>query len=70
MTTDNPDHRDPGRSLKLLWGDRARPPRGRPPGLTLDRIVAAAVEVADELALREGLDALSTGLRSILDALV
>lgn len=59
MTTEHGDDRDLGRSLKLLWGDRARPPRGRPPGLSLDRIVAAAVEVADELAVAEGLDALS-----------
>ncbi|MGH3244468.1 MAG: TetR/AcrR family transcriptional regulator [Spirillospora sp.] len=64
MTTEHGDgrggeERDLGRSLKLLWGERTRPARGRPPGLSLDRIVAAAVEVADELALTEGLDALS-----------
>lgn len=59
MTTEHGDDRDLGRSLKLLWGDRTRPPRGRPPTLTLDRIVTAAVEVADELAVAEGLDALS-----------
>ncbi|MFC4053992.1 TetR/AcrR family transcriptional regulator [Actinomadura syzygii] len=59
MTTENGADRDLGRSLKLLWGDRERPPRGRPPGLTLDRIVAAAVEVADELGAKEGLEALS-----------
>ncbi|TMR06428.1 TetR/AcrR family transcriptional regulator [Actinomadura soli] len=59
MATEHGDDRDLGRSLKLLWGDRTRPPRGRPPGLTLDRIVAAAVEVADDLALAEGLEALS-----------
>ncbi|MFB4305885.1 TetR/AcrR family transcriptional regulator [Actinomadura sp. GTD37] len=63
MTTEHGDGRDLGRSLKLLWGDTTRPPRGRPPALTLDRIVAAAVEVADELARTEGLDALS--MRSI-----
>lgn len=39
------------------------PPRGRPATLSLDRIVAAAVEVADELSRTEGLDALS--MRSI-----
>ena len=53
------DGRDLDASLKLLWGDRTRPQRGRPPTLSLDRIVAAAVEVADELALTEGLDGLS-----------
>ncbi|TDC55053.1 TetR/AcrR family transcriptional regulator [Actinomadura sp. KC345] len=45
--------------MKLLWGDRTRPPRGRPPTLTLDQIVAAAVEVADELSRTEGIEALS-----------
>ncbi|WUI00540.1 TetR/AcrR family transcriptional regulator [Spirillospora sp. NBC_00431] len=59
MTTEHGDDRDLGRSLKLLWGDRIRPARGRPPGLSLDRIVAAAVEVADGLALAEGIEALS-----------
>ncbi|MEU8800387.1 TetR/AcrR family transcriptional regulator [Spirillospora sp. NPDC048819] len=59
MTTEHGDGRDLGLSLKLLWGDRTRPARGRPPTLSLDRIVAAAVEVADELAETEGLEALS-----------
>lgn len=63
MSSERGDGRDLGRSLKLLWGDRVRPPRGRPPGLTLGRVIAAAVEVADELAETEGLDALS--MRSI-----
>lgn len=40
---------------RLLWGDRERPPRGRPPKLSLERIVTAAVAVADA----EGLQALS-----------
>ncbi|MFI0405128.1 TetR/AcrR family transcriptional regulator [Actinomadura sp. 3N508] len=53
------DDRDLGLSLKLLWGGRVRPARGRPPALSLDRIVAAAVEVADAIALTEGLEALS-----------
>ncbi|TDD37282.1 TetR/AcrR family transcriptional regulator [Actinomadura sp. KC06] len=59
MATEHGDDRDLGRSLKLLWGDRTRPPRGRPPGLSLDRIVTAAVEVADELALTDGIEAMS-----------
>ncbi|XRQ05784.1 TetR/AcrR family transcriptional regulator, partial [Actinomadura welshii] len=59
MTKEPGDARDMGLSLKLLWGDRTRPQRGRPPTLSLDRIVAAAVEVADEIALTEGLEALS-----------
>ncbi|MGW0781922.1 TetR/AcrR family transcriptional regulator [Streptomyces sp. NPDC002913] len=46
---------DIARSLELLWGTGERPSRGPRPGLTLDRIVATAVGVADT----EGLDALS-----------
>ncbi|MFF8276925.1 TetR/AcrR family transcriptional regulator [Streptomyces lateritius] len=42
-------------SLDLLWGTGDRPGRGPKPGLTLDRIVTAAVAVADA----EGLDAVS-----------
>ena len=43
------------RSLELLWGVRRTPRRGPKPGLDVERIVAAAIELAD----REGLDALS-----------
>lgn len=46
---------DIARSLELLWGTGERPSRGPRPGLTLDRIVATAVDVADA----EGLAALS-----------
>ncbi|MGW6541121.1 TetR/AcrR family transcriptional regulator [Streptomyces sp. NPDC055051] len=42
-------------SLELLWGTGERPSRGPKPGLTLDRIVGAAVTLADT----EGLDAVS-----------
>ncbi|MFD5770341.1 TetR/AcrR family transcriptional regulator [Streptomyces sp. NPDC127049] len=42
-------------SLELLWGTGERPSRGPKPGLTLDRIVGAAVALADA----EGLDAVS-----------
>lgn len=42
-------------SLDLLWGTGERPSRGPKPGLTLDRIVGAAVALADA----EGLDAVS-----------
>ncbi|MBT2525376.1 TetR/AcrR family transcriptional regulator [Streptomyces sp. ISL-99] len=44
-----------GRSLELLWGTGERPSRGPKPGLTLERIVAAAVAIADA----EGMDAVS-----------
>ncbi|WP_329308889.1 TetR/AcrR family transcriptional regulator C-terminal domain-containing protein [Streptomyces microflavus] len=46
---------DIARSLELLWGGGERPSRGPKPGLTLDRIVTAAVAVADA----EGLPAVS-----------
>ncbi|MEU3656897.1 TetR/AcrR family transcriptional regulator [Streptomyces sp. NPDC032161] len=46
---------DIARSLELLWGTGDRPARGPRPALTLDRIVTAAVEIADA----EGLAALS-----------
>ena len=55
MTTDYGGSGDPARSLPLLWRDQKRPTRGPRPGLTVDRIVAAAVELADA----EGLAALS-----------
>ncbi|MEV5335550.1 TetR/AcrR family transcriptional regulator [Streptomyces werraensis] len=46
---------DIGRTLDLLWGTGQRPSRGPKPGLTLERIVEAAIEVAD----RDGIGALS-----------
>ena len=42
-------------SLALVWGLRERPRRGPKPGLTLDGIVAAAMDLADA----EGLEAVS-----------
>lgn len=55
MTTEYSGSGDLNRSLELLWGTRERPARGPKPALTLDRIVSAAVEIADA----EGLEALS-----------
>ncbi|MET9441581.1 TetR/AcrR family transcriptional regulator [Streptomyces sp. NPDC006610] len=46
---------DIGRTLELLWDLGRRPSRGPRPGLTLERIVETAVEIAD----REGLAAVS-----------
>ncbi|MEV6398023.1 TetR/AcrR family transcriptional regulator [Streptomyces sp. NPDC051907] len=54
-TTETGGSGDVSRSLELLWGTGERPSRGPKPGLTLDRIVTAAVEVADA----EGLAAVS-----------
>ncbi|GGT04245.1 TetR family transcriptional regulator [Planobispora rosea] len=42
-------------SLKVMWGGDERPARGPRPGLTIERIVKAAIKVADA----EGLTALS-----------
>src|SRR3954447_24555502 len=44
-------------SIRAAWGVHERPARGPKPGLTLDRIVHAAIAVADA----EGLDAVSMG---------
>lgn len=51
------------RSLELLWGRGAEPSRGPRPGLTVDRIVDAAVALADA----DGLAALS--MRNLAGAL-
>ena len=63
MTTDYSGGGDPARSLPLLWRDQKRPTRGPRPGLTVDRIVAAAIELADA----DGLGALS--MRRVADRL-
>ncbi|MFD9910303.1 TetR/AcrR family transcriptional regulator [Streptomyces sp. NPDC059063] len=54
-TTETTGSGDITRSMELLWGGAERPPRGRKPGLTLDRIVTAAVRLADT----EGIAAVS-----------
>ncbi len=46
---------DQRRSVELLWDAQTRPRRGPKPGLSLERIVAAAIEIADA----DGLDAVS-----------
>lgn len=55
MTTEPSPTEQLRRSIDLLWGDGARPPRGPKPSLTLGRIVAAAIALAD----REGIGGLS-----------
>ena len=55
MTTERTPAGQLRRSLELLWEGDPRPTRGPRPGLTLDRIVAAGIALAD----REGIDALS-----------
>jgi AcrR family transcriptional regulator len=51
------------RSMALLWGTKPPPGRGRKPGMTVDVIVAAAVELADA----EGMDGVS--MRRVADRL-
>ena len=63
MTTDYSGSGDPARSLQLLWRDTRHPTRGPRPGLSVDKVVAAAVELADA----EGLAALS--MRRVADRL-
>jgi AcrR family transcriptional regulator len=55
VTTQYSGTGDPRRSIELLWGTAERPRRGPRPKLTVDRIVAVALEIADA----EGLPALS-----------
>ena len=50
-------------TLKILWGVRERGERGPKPGLTVERIVQAAIELADA----EGLEAAS--MRRVADEL-
>lgn len=50
-------------TMALLWGTKPPPTRGRRPGMTVDRIVAAAIAIADA----DGLDAVS--MRRVADAL-
>lgn len=46
---------DQRRSVELLWNEAERPRRGPKPGLSLERIVRAAIEIADA----HGLDTVS-----------
>ncbi|GAA4058839.1 TetR/AcrR family transcriptional regulator [Nonomuraea soli] len=55
MTTEYSGKGDPARSLALLWRTSEKPSRKGKPELNVDRIVRAAIAVADE----EGLQALS-----------
>ncbi|OEV30912.1 hypothetical protein AN219_08100 [Streptomyces nanshensis] len=55
MTTEYSGTGDLTRTLDLLWRGKEQPSRGPKPGLTLERIVATAVALADD----EGLSALS-----------
>jgi AcrR family transcriptional regulator len=63
MTTEMTGRGDPARTLALLWRAKEPPSRGPKPSLSVDRIVAAAIDLADA----EGLGALS--MRKVAEGL-
>jgi AcrR family transcriptional regulator len=63
MTSEHSGSGDIHRSLSLMWDLHEKPTRGPKPTLTLERIVAAAIEIADA----EGLEAAS--MRKVAEAL-
>ncbi|ADB32671.1 transcriptional regulator, TetR family [Kribbella flavida DSM 17836] len=63
MNSDYSGGGDPAKSLELLWGLQSRPTRGPKPALTVERVVEAAVRIADT----EGLGA--TSMRRVADEL-
>ncbi|HEU4946413.1 MAG TPA: TetR/AcrR family transcriptional regulator [Kribbella sp.] len=63
MTTEYSGAGDPAKSLELLWGLQTPPTRGPKPALTVSRIVASAIAIADA----EGLPAMS--MRRVADEL-
>jgi AcrR family transcriptional regulator len=61
---------DPDRTLELLWGALEPPTRGPKPGLSVERIVATAVALADAdgiaaVSMRKVADALGVGTMSL-----
>lgn len=72
MTTEFSGRGDPARSIALLWRTDELPARGRgpKPGLTVDRIAAAAIELADAeglagLSMRRVAERLGVGAMSL-----
>ncbi|MGV9212339.1 TetR/AcrR family transcriptional regulator [Micromonospora sp. RB23] len=63
MATERKPTADPARSLAILWRTREPTSRSAGQGLSVDRIVRAAIEIADA----EGLDALT--MRRVAEAL-
>ena len=55
MATEHSGSGNPERTMALLWGTQKKPSRGPKPGLSVERVVRAAIKVADA----EGLSALS-----------
>jgi AcrR family transcriptional regulator len=70
MVTEYSGRGDPARSLELLWGTQRSPSRGPRPGLSVERIVRAAIELADEsglaaLTMRRVAERLGVGTMSL-----
>ena len=70
MATEFTGRGDPQRSLDLLWGATKAPTRGPKPGLSVEQIVRAAIELADAdglaaLSMRRVADRLGVGAMSL-----
>lgn len=70
MAAEKTGRSDPARTLALLWRAKEPPARGPKPGLGVDRIVRAAVDLADEtgvaaLSMRKVADRLGVGTMSL-----
>ncbi len=71
VTTDSSGGEDPARTIALLWGTRELPRRGPKHGLTSERIISTAVEMADAdqdlamLSMRRVAEALGVGTMSL-----
>ena len=70
MSTEYSGRGDPARSIALLWGTRERSGRGPKPGLSVERLVAAAIEIADadgleRLSMRRVAERLGAGTMSL-----
>ncbi|NYI05473.1 TetR/AcrR family transcriptional regulator [Allostreptomyces psammosilenae] len=70
MAAEKNERRDPARTMALLWRAREEPTRGPRPGLTVDRIVDAGIEIADAeglagLSMRRVAERLGVGTMSL-----
>ncbi|MCF2529156.1 TetR/AcrR family transcriptional regulator [Yinghuangia soli] len=70
MAAEKPGRSDPARTLALLWRAKEPPARGPKPGLSVDRIVAAAIGLADDsgvgsLSMRRVAERLGVGTMSL-----
>jgi len=70
MTTEYSSRGDPQRSMELLWRTRKSPTRGPTPGLSVEQIAQAAIEIADaeglaRLSMRRVADRLGVGVMSL-----